>query len=65
MVHQIWSTIDRILDNFLPYPTNNPEIEILKKRKKEKKKKKKPGDIIILLSGVQKVIILCYTVPEI
>ena len=38
MVHQIWSTIDRILDNFLPYPTNNPEIEILKKRKKKKKK---------------------------
>ena len=41
MVHQIWSTIDRILDNFLPYPTNNPEIEIFKKPKKQKKKKKK------------------------
>ena len=37
MVRQIWSTIDRILDNFLPYPTNNPEIEILKKWKKKKK----------------------------
>ena len=36
MVRQIWSTIDGILDNFLPYPTNNPEIEILKKWKKKK-----------------------------
>ena len=35
MVPQIWSTIDRILANFLPYPNNNPEIEILKKWKKK------------------------------
>ena len=62
MAPEIWSATDIIFSHFGPYfalpPPYNPENQNFEKMKKI------PGDTIILLN-VSKIMITCYTVPEI
>ena len=63
MLPEIWSVTDRIFCHFGTFfalsPPNNP------KNKTFQKMKKIPGGIITLHTSVPKIMIICYTVPEI
>ena len=62
MLCEIWSATDRIfviLDYFLPFYAPNPKNQDFKKMKK------KHLEISSFYNSVPKIMIICYTVPEI
>ena len=63
MVPDIWSATDRIFLSFwtiflFPFTPNNPKNQNLKNRNKQL-------EILSFYTGVPKIMIICYTVPEI
>ena len=61
---EIWCMTDVIIFHFGPFSALLPPLPNSSKNENFKKMKKRPGDIIFYTS-VPKIMIICYTVPEI